>query len=150
MVLRLTAVLLLFAMTYSMETVAPLGRGLPVAPDVARIYYAEAGDASASIPPAPAAPVAPIPGIASIDCAFQLMREISTAHHIDDYNRTGSYICSPGTAAAKAGPGAGQLLAFFTGTAPSDNTLFIQTAAALGFHAVGRPCLAPVCLRNYF
>lgn len=66
------------------------------------------------------------------------MRPVSndTEHHIEDFGRNGSYLCSPSSAGARAGGGAGNLLLFFTGTAPSDNTLFIQTAATLGFHAI--------------
>ena len=102
---------------------------LPLPLDMARIF---------AVPVPPMAPVPPIPAYASINCTFQLMRELSVTAHIDDFNRTGSYLCSPRSDAAKKGKGKGRLLLFFTGTAPSDNTLFIQTAATLGFHAVGR------------
>ena len=116
----------------SIATVAPtavqsLPPPLPL--DMARIFTT----------PAPAqGPVPPIPDYASVNCTFQLMRALSVTASIDDFNRTGSYLCSPLSDAAKNGKGKGRLLLFFTGTAPSDNTLFIQTAATLGFHAVGR------------
>ena len=90
-------------------------------------------------PPPPACPphcAKPIPRCAELNCTFQLMKELSSTEHIEDFNRSGSYLCAPVSAAAKAGPGAGKLLLFFTGTAPSDNTLFVQTAAALGYHAI--------------
>ena len=89
--------------------------------------------------PPPACPphcAPPIPRFSEINCTFQLMKALSVTEHIEDFNRSGSYLCAPLSAAAKAGAGAGQLLLFFTGTRPSDNTLYIQTAATLGFHAI--------------
>jgi hypothetical protein len=89
--------------------------------------------------PPPACPphcTPPIPRYSEVNCTFQLMKVLSTTERIEDFNRSGSYICAPLSAAAKAGGGKGQLLLFFTGTSPSDNTLYIQTAATLGFHAI--------------
>ena len=88
--------------------------------------------------PPPACPpqcAPPIPRFNEVNCTFVQPSATST-QHIQDFNRTGSYLCAPVSAAAQAGAGAGKLLLFFTGTAPSDNTLFIQHAATLGFHAI--------------
>lgn len=104
--------------------------------DMAMLYTRTEGGA----PPPPACPphcVPPIPQMSSINCTFIQPSATSTAHHLQDYERTGSYLCSPITAAARTGAGAGRLLLFFTGTQPSDSTLFIQHAATLGFHAIG-------------
>ena len=78
----------------------------------------------------------PIPRYNEVNCTFQLMKPLSTTEHIEDFNRSGSYVCAPLSAVAKAGGGKGKLLLFFTGTSPSDNTLYMQTAATLGFHAI--------------
>ena len=88
--------------------------------------------------PPPACPphcAPPVPGYSSINCTF-IQPSATSTQHVEDYNRTGSYICSPASATAQGGAGHGKLLLFFTGTAPSDNTLFIQHAATLGFHAI--------------
>ena len=107
-----------------------------VPPDMKMLYQA-------STPPPPSCPphcITPIPEYADVNCTFQLMKMLPLpgAGRLKDYERTGSYLCAPraATAAAHSGPGKGKLLLFFTGTAPSDNTLFIQTAATLGFHAI--------------
>ena len=97
-------------------------------------------------PPPPACPpncVPPIPKAAGINCTFVQPSATSRpgGPRLDDYQRTGHYVCAPAAAAGKPGPGAGRLLLFFTGTAPSDNTLFLQTAASLGFH------VRPACSR---
>lgn len=101
----------------------------PIHEDMAMLYA----------PPRPACPphcTPPVPRYSEVNCTFVKMELLSSHDHIDDYGRTGSYLCSPASVQAKGGAGRGSLLLFFTGTAPSDNTLFIQTAALLGFHAV--------------
>ena len=99
-------------------------------------------------PPPPACPpncVPPIPKAAGINCTFVQPSATSRpgGPRLDNYQRTGHYVCAPAAAAGKPGPGAGRLLLFFTGTAPSDNTLFLQTAASLGFHVRRTACPHP-------
>ena len=82
-------------------------------------------------PPPPMCPPACVPPVpAAPRCTFVLAADTGT--DIDDYNRTGHYLCAPSTAADN-----GRLVVFFTGTAPSDTTLLIQATAAFGFHAIG-------------
>ena len=71
------------------------------------------------VPPIPSAP----------SCAFVLAAR--TAPGIDEYNRTGHYLCAP-----HPGKDNGQLVLFFTGTQPSDQTLAMQAVASFGYHAV--------------
>lgn len=71
------------------------------------------------VPPIPSAP----------NCTFVLAAQ--TAPGIDEYNRTGHYLCAP-----KPDRDNGQLVLFFTGTQPSDQTLAMQAVASFGYHAV--------------
>lgn len=81
-------------------------------------------------PPPPLCPPFCVPPIPSApNCTFVLSAETGPA--IDEYNRTGHYLCAPDPRKDN-----GRLVVFFTGTQPSDQTLSMQSVASFGYHAI--------------
>ena len=80
--------------------------------------------------PPPLCPPNCVPSIPSApNCTFVLAARTATG--IDEYNRTGHYLCAPPLAKDN-----GHLVVFFTGTQPSDQTLAMQSVASFGYHAL--------------
>ena len=103
------------------------------APLIARDAFIEvAGPPPPACPPHCVPPIYPAGHNLAPNCTF--VRAGSTGAGIDEYNRSGHYVCAPPASHKLASP---RLLVYFTGTAPSDCTLFVQAAASRGFHALG-------------